>query len=141
MLAFLGLAQLLTALDATIVNVALPSVQSGLDLSTANRQWVVTAYTLAFAGLVLVGGRIADYTGRKRAYLVAVSGFAAASAVGGAATSGAMLIAARAVQGAGAGMAAPAALSLVAVTFPEGQPRNRAIAVYSAMPSWASWPG
>src|SRR5437879_10957478 len=95
-LVFIGLAQLVAALDATIVNVALPSAQAGLHLSNANRQWVITAYTLTFAGFVLVGGRVADYAGRKRAYLIALFGFAAASAIGGAASGGGMLIGARA---------------------------------------------
>ncbi len=132
-LAFIGLAQLVAALDATIVNVALPSAQAGLHLSNANRQWVITAYTLTFAGFVLAGGRLADYAGRKRAYLIALIGFAAASAVGGAATSGGMLIAARAVQGCFAAVLTPTALSLLAVTFTGARERAKAFAVYGAI--------
>jgi EmrB/QacA subfamily drug resistance transporter len=132
-LVFIGLAQLVAALDATIVNVALPSAQAGLHLSNANRQWVITAYTLAFAGFVLVGGRVADYAGRKRAFVLALVGFAVASAVGGAAVSGAMLIAARAVQGLFAAILAPTTLSLLAVTFSEARERAKAFAVYGAI--------
>src|SRR5436190_8264908 len=132
-LVFIGLAQLVAALDATIVNVALPSAQADLHLSNANRQWVITAYTRAFAGFVLVGGRIADYAGRKRAFLLALLGFATASAIGGAATSGGMLIGARAMQGLFAAVLVPTTLSLLAVTFTDARERTKAFAVYGAI--------
>src|SRR6202040_1252898 len=119
--------------DATIVNIALPSAQRSLHISTANRQWVVTAYTLAFGGLLLLGGRIADYLGRKRMFLVGLLGFAGASALGGAAQNGATLFGARAVQGLFAALLAPAALSLITVTFTEAKERSRAFAVYGAI--------
>jgi EmrB/QacA subfamily drug resistance transporter len=132
-LIFIALAQLVVALDATIVNVALPSAQADLGLSSANRQWVITAYTLTFAGFVLLGGRVGDYAGRKRAYVLALIGFAAASAFGGAATTGGMLIGARAAQGFFAAILAPTALSLLAVTFTDAKERAKAFAVYGAI--------
>ena len=97
---FLALAQLMVVLDASIVTIALPSAQHSLHISVANRQWVITAYTLAFGGLLLLGGRIADYGGRKRMFAVGLIGFAAASALGGLAVDQAMLFGARALQGA-----------------------------------------
>src|SRR5689334_17677623 len=105
-LAVIAVAQLMIILDATIVNVALPTAQRDLGISTADRQWVVTAYTLAFGGLLLLGGRIADYTGRKRTFIIGLLGFALASAVGGLAPTAAWLFAARALQGAFAAMLA-----------------------------------
>jgi sugar phosphate permease len=123
-LVLIAIAQLMVALDATIVSIALPSAQSALRVSDAERQWVITAYTLASGGLLLLGGRIADYMGRKRTFLVGLAGFAAASAVGGASPSFGILLAARAMQGAFAALLAPTALSLLAVTFTE--PRERA---------------
>src|SRR3954471_23276452 len=99
-LVVIALAQLMVVLDMTIVNIALPTAQADLGMSDANRQWVITAYTLAFASLLLLGGRISDFVGRKRALLIGLTGFALASAVGGAATTDTMLIASRAVQGA-----------------------------------------
>src|SRR5262245_189518 len=99
-LAVLAVAQLMIVLDASIVNIALPSAQADLGISDANRQWVVTAYTLAFGGLLLLGGRIADYTGRKRTFIIGLLGFSIASAIGGFAPSEGMLYAARALQGA-----------------------------------------
>ncbi|MEU2879859.1 MFS transporter, partial [Streptomyces sp. NPDC007070] len=116
-LVFIALAQLMVVLDATIVNIALPSAQHDLGISDGNRQWVVTAYALAFGGLLLFGGRIADLWGRKRAFVLGLTGFAAASALGGAATTGAMMFGARALQGAFGALLAPAALSLLAVMF------------------------
>src|ERR1700736_2086016 len=116
-LAFIALAQLMAALDATIVSIALPWAQRDLGASDAERQWVITAYTLAFGGLLLVGGRIADAIGRKRSFLIGLAGFAIASALGGSAGSFAVLLAARAAQGAFAALLAPPAFSLVAVTF------------------------
>jgi hypothetical protein len=102
-LAVIAVAQLMIILDATIVNIALPTAQKELGITTADRQWVVTAYTLAFGGLLLLGGRIADYTGRKRTFIVGLIGFAVASAVGGLAPSAGWLFAARGLQ-AGAGL-------------------------------------
>ncbi len=132
-LAVVATAQLMVILDATVVNIALPSAQRALDISDANRQWIVTAYTLTFGGLLLLGGRIADYFGRKRAFLIGLIGFAGASALGGAATSGATLFAARALQGAFGALLAPAALSLIAVTFTEARERARAFGVFGAI--------
>jgi len=132
-LAIIAIAQLMVVLDATIVNIALPSAQHSLHISTANRQWVITAYTLAFGGLLLLGGRIADYSGRKRIFIVGLLGFAAASAFGGAAQNGGMLFAARALQGAFGALMAPAALSLISVTFTEPHERAKAFGVYGGI--------
>jgi EmrB/QacA subfamily drug resistance transporter len=132
-LAVIAIAQLMVVLDGTVVTIALPSAQRDLHMSNADRQWVITAYTLAFGGLLLLGGRIADYTGRKRMFLVGLLGFAAASALGGAAQNGATLFGARAAQGAFAALLAPAALSLITVTFTEVKDRSRAFAVYGAV--------
>ena len=132
-LAFIAVAQLMIALDATIVSIALPSAQAALGASDANRQWVVTAYTLAFGGLLLLGGRVADYIGRKRAFLVGLIGFALASMIGGAAPSFGVLIAARALQGAFAALLAPTALSLLAISFTEPRERATAFAVYGSI--------
>jgi MFS family permease len=108
-LGVIALAQLMVVLDGTVVTIALPSAQRALHISNADRQWVVTAYTLAFGGLLLLGGRIGDYLGRKRIFLVGLVGFAAASALGGAAQNGATLFGARAIQGLFAALLAPAA--------------------------------
>jgi MFS family permease len=132
-LAVIAIAQLMVVLDGTVVTIALPSAQRDLHISDANRQWAITAYTLAFGGLLLLGGRIADYAGRKRMFLVGLLGFAAASAVGGAAQNGATLFGARGVQGLFAALLAPAALSLITVTFTEAKERSRAFAVYGAV--------
>jgi EmrB/QacA subfamily drug resistance transporter len=133
-LAVVVVAQLMIVLDASIVTIALPSAQRALDISTANRQWVVTAYTLAFGGLLLLGGRIADFFGRKRMFVIGLVGFAAASAVGGAAANASMLFAARALQGGFAAMMAPAALSVLAITFAhDGTERAKAFAAYGAV--------
>jgi EmrB/QacA subfamily drug resistance transporter len=129
----IAIAQLMLVLDGTVVTIALPSAQRDLHIADANRQWAITAYTLAFGGLLLVGGRIADYVGRKRIFLVGLLGFAAASAVGGAAQNGATLFGARGVQGLFAALLAPAALSLITVTFTEAKERSRAFAVYGAI--------
>jgi EmrB/QacA subfamily drug resistance transporter len=126
-------AQLMVVLDATITNVALPRIQDALHFSGANLAWVVNAYALAFGGLLLLGGRVGDLLGRRRMFVVGLLVFSAASLAGGFATSPAWLLAARAVQGAGGAIVAPAALSLVVTTFPEGRPRARAMGVYSAM--------
>ena len=101
-LGIIALAQLMVVLDASVVIIALPSAQKALHISTANRQWMLTAYTLAFAGLLLLGGRIADYFGRKRMFIISLIGFAAASALGGLAVNAAMLFSARALQRTGA---------------------------------------
>ncbi len=132
-LAVLAAAQLMIVLDASIVNIALPSAQSDLGISNADRQWVVTAYTLAFGALLLLGGRIADYTGRKRTFLIGLGGFAAASALGGLAPNQELLFAARALQGAFAALMAPSALSLVTVTFTEPRERAKAFGVFGAL--------
>ena len=129
----IALAQLMVVLDASVVIIALPSAQKALHISTANRQWMLTAYTLAFAGLLLLGGRIADYFGRKRMFIVGLIGFAAASALGGLAQNAAMLFSARALQGAFAAIMAPAALSLLTVAFTEPKERARAFAVYGGI--------
>jgi len=132
-LAVIAIAQLMVILDATIVNIALPQAQEALGISDANRQWMVTAYALPFGALLLLGGRIADYVGRKRILIIALSGFAVASAVGGFAQSGWELFVARAFQGAFAAMLAPAALSLVTVTFHAAKERAKAFAVFGAI--------
>ncbi|MFF3917997.1 MFS transporter [Streptomyces sp. NPDC001852] len=132
-LAVIAIAQLMVVLDATIVNIALPSAQTDLGFSDGNRQWIVTAYALAFASLLLLGGRIADLFGRKPAFLVGVVGFAAASALGGAANGFTMLVAARALQGAFGALLAPAALSLLNTTFTDARERARAFSVYGAI--------
>ncbi|MGW9025996.1 MFS transporter [Streptomyces sp. NPDC055722] len=132
-LAVIAIAQLMVVLDATIVNIALPSAQADLGFSDANRQWIVTAYALAFASLLLLGGRIADLFGRKPAFLVGVVGFAAASALGGAATGFGMLVTARALQGVFGALLAPAALSLLNTTFTDARERARAFSVYGAI--------
>ena len=132
-LAFIAVAQLMIALDATVVSIALPSAQAALHASDADRQWVVTAYTLAFGGLLLLGGRVADYLGRKRAFLIGLAGFSIASMLGGAAPDFAVLVAARALQGAFAALLAPTALSLLAVTFTQPRERATAFAVYGSI--------
>ncbi|MEU3345552.1 MFS transporter [Streptomyces sp. NPDC006700] len=132
-LVVIALAQLMVVLDATIVNIALPSAQHALHMSDGNRQWVITAYSLAFGGLLLLGGRIADLVGRKRTFVVGLAGFAAASAFGGAATSSGMLYGARALQGAFAAVLAPSALSLLTTTFTRPGERGKAFGVYGAL--------
>ena len=132
-LAVLAAAQLMIVLDASIVNIALPSAQEDLGITDANRQWMVTAYTLAFGGLLLLGGRIADYTGRKRTFIIGLLGFAGASALGGIAPNQELLFAARALQGGFAALMAPAALSIVTVTFTDGKERAKAFGVFGAL--------
>ena len=126
-------AQLMVVLDATIVNVALPHIQRALGFSGSGLEWVVNAYALAFGGLLLLGGRSGDLLGRRRMFVGGLLLFSAASLAGGFATSQAWLLAARAAQGAGAAVTAATALALIATTFPEGRPRNRAMGVYAAM--------
>jgi EmrB/QacA subfamily drug resistance transporter len=132
-LGIIALAQLMIVLDASVVIVALPSAQRTLHISIDNRQWVMSAYTLAFGSLLLLGGRIADYLGRRRMFIVGLIGFGVASALGGLAQDSAMLFAARALQGAFAAVMAPAALSLLTVTFTEPRERARAFGVYGAV--------
>jgi EmrB/QacA subfamily drug resistance transporter len=132
-LGVVGLAQLMVVLDATIVNIALPSAQRALGFSNADRQWVVTAYSLAFGGLLLLGGRLSDLAGRRRMLVIGLAGFAAASALGGAAAGFAMLVIGRGLQGAFGAMLAPAALSTLAVTFTDPAERGRAFGVYGAI--------
>ncbi|MBC9716565.1 MFS transporter [Streptomyces sp. TRM66268-LWL] len=132
-LVVIALAQLMVVLDATIVNIALPSAQADLGMSDANRQWVITAYTLAFGGLLLLGGRIADLIGRKRTFVIGLVGFALASALGGAATGSGMLFAARALQGVFAAVLAPSALSLLTTTFTDPKERGKAFGIYGAI--------
>ena len=126
-------AQLMIVLDATIVNVALPHIQQALGFSGTGLEWIITAYSLAFGSLLLLGGRLGDIYGRRRIFMTGVLLFALASLVGGFATSGWWLLASRAVQGAGAALAAPTALALIATTFPMGAPRNRALGVWAGM--------
>ena len=125
--------QLMSTLDGTIVIVALPRMQAELDLSDAGKSWVITAYVLTFGGLLLLGGRVGDAIGHKRAFLSGVGVFTIASLVCGLATDGVTLIVARAVQGTGAAVAAPTGLALIATTYAVGQARNRAMAVSAAM--------
>jgi EmrB/QacA subfamily drug resistance transporter len=132
-LAALGLAQLMVVLDATIVNIALPSAQADLGFDDADRQWVVTAYALAFGGLLLLGGRLADMFGRRRTLLVGLVGFALASALGGAATGFGTLVAARAVQGVFGAVLAPSALSLLTITFSDPKERGKAFGIFGAI--------
>src|SRR3954466_3212578 len=132
-LVVLAAAQLMIILDASIVNIALRSAQEDLGISNADRQWMVTAYTLAFGALLLLGGRIADYTGRKRTFIIGLLGFAGASALGGLAPNQELLFAARGLQGAFAALMAPAALSLVTVTFTEPRERAKAFGVFGAL--------
>jgi EmrB/QacA subfamily drug resistance transporter len=132
-LVIIAVAQLMVVLDASVVIIALPSAQRALHISTANRQWMLTAYTLSFASLLLLGGRIADYFGRKRMFVISLIGFAGASALGGLAQNAAMLFGARALQGAFAAVMAPAALSLLTVAFTEPKERARAFAVYGGI--------
>ena len=132
-LIFIAIAQLMVVLDATVVNIALPSAQADLGISDGNRQWVVTAYTLAFGGLLLFGGRVADLWGRKNTFIVGLFGFAAASAIGGAAVNTSMLLGARALQGVFGALLAPAALSLLAVMFTDAKERAKAFGIYGAI--------
>ncbi len=129
----MALAQFMVVIDASITNVALPSIGQALDFSQESLSWVVNAYTLAFGGFLLLGGRLADYLGRRRMFIWGLVLFALASLVGGFAQSEGQLIAARAVQGLGAAIASPAALSIVTVTFAEGAERNKALGIWGAV--------
>jgi EmrB/QacA subfamily drug resistance transporter len=132
-LGVIAIAQLMVVLDGSIVNLALPSAKAALGITDANQQWVITAYTLTFGGLLLLGGRVADYVGRKRAFIIGLIGFAAASALGGLAPSQGFLYASRGLQGAFAALLAPAALSLLTVTFHDPRERAKAFGVYGAV--------
>jgi EmrB/QacA subfamily drug resistance transporter len=127
------LAQFMVILDATIVNVALPSIQTDLELSEANLQWIVNAYTLVFGGFLLLGGRAGDLIGRKRLFLAGLVVFTVASLLNGLAVNEGMLIASRALQGLGAAFISPAALSIISTTFAEGKERARALGVWAAI--------
>lgn len=131
-LAVIAIAQLMVTLDTTIVAVALPSMQHAVGLTDASRQWVLTAYAVTFGGLLLLGGRLGDILGHSRALRIGVLGFVTASAIGGAATTGDMLVAARAMQGVFAALIAPAALALVGQTFSDPSERARAYGVFAA---------
>jgi EmrB/QacA subfamily drug resistance transporter len=126
-------AQFMVVLDATIVNVALPSIQKDLNLSEGNLQWIVNAYTLVFGGFLLLGGRAGDLLGRKRLFLIGIVIFTGASLLDGLANSEGMLIGARALQGLGAALVSPAALSIIATTFKEGAERAKALGVWAAI--------
>src|SRR3954447_21071738 len=132
-LVLICLAQFMVILDATIVNVALPSIQNDLGLSEGNLQWIINAYTLVFGGFLLLGGRAGDLLGRKRIFLIGLVIFTGASLIDGLATSEGMLIGARALQGLGAALISPAALSIIATTFAEGKERARALGVWAAI--------
>jgi MFS family permease len=128
-----ALAQLMVVLDSTVVNIALPSAQADLGFSDGDRQWVVTAYSLAFGSLLLLGGRLSDLMGRKRTFVIGLIGFAVASALGGAAGSFGMLVAARALQGAFGALLAPTALAVLTTTFTVPKERARAFGVFGAI--------
>ncbi len=133
--------QLMVILDGTIVNIALPSIQRELHFSSTGLEWVITAYALAFGGLLLLGGRSGDLFGRRRMFVIGVWLFTGASLLGGLAPTATWLIAARVAQGVGGAIASPTALALIQGTFPEGPERSRAMGVYGAMsgagrPAW-----
>lgn len=132
-LAIVGLAQLMVVLDATVVNIALPSAQRALHFSNAERQWIITGYALAFGSLLLLGGKLNDLLGRKWTFIGGMVGFAVVSAIGGSAQSFAMLAAARTLQGALGALLAPSALALLTVTFTEGSERNKAFGIFGAI--------
>src|ERR1700753_2155050 len=127
------LAQFMVILDVSVVNVALPAIRHGLGFTEVDLQWVVNAYTVTFAGFLLLGGRAADLLGRRRVFVAGLTLFALASLAGGVADSQGLLIAARAVQGLGAALIAPASLSIITTTFAEGPARNRAVGIWGAM--------
>ena len=128
-----GITQLMVVLDGSIVNIALPSMQVDLGISDADRQWVITAYTLTFGGLLLLGGRIADFQGRKRMLIVGLIGFAGASFLGGISQNAGMLYAARGLQGVFGALLAPAALAIITVTFTDSRERAKAFGVFGAI--------
>src|ERR1700709_1016457 len=132
-LAVLSIAQLMVVLDATVVNIALPSAQHALHFSDGSRQWIVTAYALAFGSLLLLGGKLGDLFGRKWTFIGGLIGFSVASALGGLAQSFGVLVAARALQGAFGALLAPSALSLLTVTFAGSPARAKAFGIFSAV--------
>ncbi|MDN3497261.1 MFS transporter [Planococcus sp. APC 4015] len=132
-LAVVGLAQLMVVLDATVVNIALPSAQADLGFSDGQRQWIITAYSLAFGSLLLLGGRLSDLMGRRRTFIIGLIGFAAASALGGAAGTFELLVGARALQGAFGALLAPTALAVLTTTFTIPKERARAFGVFGAI--------
>src|SRR5437763_10593724 len=132
-LVIICLAQFMVVLDATIVNVALPHIQKALGFTNSSLQWIITAYTLVFAGFLLLGGRAGDLLGRKRLFLIGLVVFTAASLLDGIATSSGELIGFRALQGLGAALISPAALSIISTTFAEGKERARALGVWAAI--------
>ncbi len=132
-LIILALAQFMVVLDSSIVNVALPAIEKAFHMNQSSLQWIVTAYTLAFGGFLLLGGRAADLYGRKKMFLIGTAVFGVASLIDGLATSGTVLIALRAVQGLAAAFMSPAALSIVLVTYREGHERNTALSVWGAV--------
>ena len=132
-LALLGTAQLMVVLDATIVNIALPSAQADLGFDAENRQWIITAYALAFGSLLLVGGKLGDLFGRKWTFIAGLIGFSVASALGGLAQSFGVLVAARALQGVFGALLAPSALSLLTVTFAGSPDRPKAFGIFGAI--------
>ncbi|HEY3530583.1 MAG TPA: MFS transporter [Nocardioides sp.] len=132
-LVLICIAQLMVVLDATIANIALPYIGKDLNMSGTNLTWIVTGYSLAFGGLLLLGGRLGDLYGRRRIFMTGLTLFAVASLLGGFAQNEALLLGARGIQGLGAALASPAALALITTTFPAGPARNRAFAVYAAM--------
>src|SRR4051794_2922234 len=140
-LALLATAQFVVVLDASVVNVAMPSIGRDLGLGQEGLAWLANACVLAFGGFRLLGGRMADLLGRRRVFMAGFAIFAVASFAGGLATSGGMLIAARALQGLGAAILSPAALSLVTTTFAEGAERNTALGVWGAVAAGGGAPG
>src|SRR5271156_3148150 len=132
-LGVLGIAQFMVILDSTIVNIALPTAQRDLHFSNADRQWIVTAYSLAFGTLLLLGGQIGDRVGRKRALITGLVGFAVASAIGGASVDFLMLVIARTVQGAFGALLAPSVLALLTTTFSDPRERGKAFGIYGAI--------
>ncbi len=132
-LVLICIAQLMVVLDATIANIALPFIQKDLHFTPANLTWVITAYALFFGGFLLLGGRLGDLYGRRRVFMIGLTVFAVASLLGGIASSEAMILSSRGLQGLGAALASPAALALITTTFPAGPERNRAFGVYAAI--------
>src|SRR4051794_39996518 len=132
-LAVIGIAQLMVVLDLTVMNIALPSAQRALHFSTADRQWVVTAYSLAAASLLLAGGKLSDLLGRKTTFLVGLIGFAGVSAVGGASTNFTTLVAARALQGVFSAILVPTSLALLITSFTSPKDRAKALGVFGAV--------
>jgi EmrB/QacA subfamily drug resistance transporter len=137
-LGVIGIAQLMVILDLTVMNIALPSAQRALHFTTVDRQWVVTAYSLAFGSLLLLGGRLADLLGRKVTFLIGLAGFAGVSAIGGASVNFTMLVTARACQGVFAAILVPSALSLLTTTFTDPKDRGKAFGIYGAIAAGGS---